>query len=217
LADLTMMFVRRLASIAIHPRATMREILDSPRGRTVLPLVALATLSGLIGNLNQNVRTGVKAAPMPWLIAAGAMVAAALVMILFFYLFAWMGHVAGRFLEGQGTHADVRAALAWGLAPVIFAPLYRVPVALFGPSRNAEPVRIGEDIQFTPALVSGGCLFVLLIGVLELGTAVWFVVVTSRTLGEAHRFSSWRGFGTLVIVGITPIVIMIAAFLSLRS
>lgn len=211
-----MTFFRRLVSIAIHPRTTMREILDSPRGRAVLPLVVLATLSGFIANASHNARTGLKTAPMPWLIVAGATIAAALVMVLLFYLFAWIAHVAGRFLEGQGTYADVRAALAWGLAPIIFALLYRVPVALFGPSQNAGLVRIGEQVKFTPGQLSGGCLFALLIGVLELGTAVWFAVVASHTLGEAHRFSSWRGFGTLVIVAITPIVIMIAAFLSLR-
>ena len=211
------LFFRRLALIAIRPRTTMREILDGPGGRAVLPLVALATVSGFFGNANQNVRTGLKAAPMPWLIVIGAMAVAALVMFLLFYVLSWIAHVAGRFLEGQGSYADVRAALAWGLAPAIFALLYRVPVALFGPSQNAEPVRIGDHFKFSPGLMSGGCLLGLLIGTLQLGVLVWCIVISSRTLGEAHRFSSWRGFGTLVIVGITPIVVMIAAFLSLRS
>jgi len=63
--------------------------------------------------------------------------------------------------------------------------------------------------------MSGGCLTALLFGSLELSVAVWCLIVASRTIAEAHRFSAWRGLGTLVIVGITPIVIVIAAALSL--
>lgn len=209
-----MTFVRRLGSIMLRPRTTMREILDAPQ-RRILPLLLLATLSAFVGNANDNARGALAKTPRVWLIVAAALIIAAIVMIGLFYLFAWIAQQAGRFLEGRGTYADVRTALAWGLAPVIWALLYRIPAAVLGLAQGPGRMKSGpEGFRFDPGQLSGGCALTLAIGLLELATFVWYVVVSSRVLGEAHRFSSLRGFGTLVIVGITPLVITIAAVMA---
>jgi hypothetical protein len=206
-------FFRRLARIVVWPRTTMREILDDPRGRMILPLVLLASFSGLIGNANQNARGSLSRVPYAWFIVVAAMLGVMLLTVAFFYLFAWIAYLAGKFLEGRGSHADVRAALAWGLAPLIWALLYRLPATIAGPAVGMGQMRADSEAwRLEPG--TGSCLIALVFGLLEFTMFVGYVVVSSRTLAEAHRFSAWRGFGTLLIVGITPIVIIIAAVLS---
>jgi len=209
-------FFRRLARVVIWPRTTMREILESPRDRALVPLLLLATLAAFAGDMNKSAKKGLAASPYAVLIVICALIVSALVMFLAFYLFSWIAYIAGRFLEGQGSQAAVRSALAWGLAPLIWAMLYRIPAALFGP-QEADFIKAGNAaVRFNPNLIGGGCVFAAILGLLELATFVGYVVVSSRTLAEAHRFSAWRGFGTLVIVGIAPFVIILAAVLAMH-
>ena len=212
-----MRFLRRLGSIMVHPRTTMREILDAPRDRTIILLVFLASLSALLGNGNKNARGTLEQVRYQWWVILCAMIVAVLVMVLLFYFFAWVAYMAGKFLEGTGSHADVRLALAWGLSPIIFALLWRLPARLFGPAPDAG--RVISDSgwwRIETSQMSGGCLAALVFGVLELTLFIWYLVVGSRTIAEAHRFSAWRGFATLCIIAITPFVITIAAVLSMR-
>jgi len=200
----------------VHPRTTMREILDAPRDRTILLLVFLASLSALIGNGNKSARGSLEQVRYQWWIILCAVIVGFLIMVLLFYFFAWVAYMAGKFLEGTGSHADIRLALAWGLAPIIFALLWRLPARLFGPAPETG-VRLTEGIwHIEQSRMSGGCLIALVFGVLELTLFLWYLVVGSRTIAEAHRFSAWRGFATLLIVAITPIVVTIAAVLSMR-
>jgi len=209
-------FFRRLARVVIWPRTTMREILDAGRDRMIVPLLLLATIAAFSSDVNSNARKGLAATPYAWLIVICALVVSALVMFLAFYLFSWIAYLAGRFLEGQGSQSAVRSALAWGLAPLIWAILYRVPIAIFFPPEN-EVIKAGDAaFRLRPGLIGGSCALALIFGLLELTMLVAYVVVSSRTLAEAHRFSAWKGFGTLVIVGITPLVIIIAAVLAMR-
>ncbi|PYQ29900.1 MAG: hypothetical protein DMF56_09240 [Acidobacteria bacterium] len=209
-------FFRRLARVVIRPRTTMREILDEPRDRMIVPLLLLATLAAFAGDPNNNVRKGLAATPYAWLIVICALIVSALVVFLAFYLFSWIAYMAGRFLDGQGSQSAVRSALAWGFAPIIWAMLYRIPIALFA-SPETEVIKAGDvAFRLRPALIGGSCALALIFGLLELAMIVAYVVVSSRTLAEAHRFSAWKGFGTLVIVGITPLVIIIAAVLAIR-
>jgi hypothetical protein len=209
-----MTFLRRLGRVCIWPRTTIREILDDPR-RRILPLLLLATLSALVGNPNENLGRSFKIAPYAMAMIVFAMLLAAVVMILLFYFFAWLTYLAGKFLEGQGSHADVRTALAWGLAPVVWALFYRIPAAILrwtsNPSRPDAP---NEIFTIRTDELKGGCFAALVFGLLELTMIVWCAVVSSRALGEAHRFSSWRGFGSLAIVALAPIVIGISALLA---
>lgn len=210
-----MTFLRRLAGIMVRPQTTMREILDAPPDRMVVPLVLLAILSGMLRDFNARSFPGIEA--KTWLIICAAIVGVVLVFVLLFYAFAWLAYFVARFLEGTGDAAATRSAMAWGTAPVIWALLYRLPVALFASSANPARVDMqGRNISFTAGMFSDGCLPTLLYAMVELGVLVWCLVVASRTLAEAQRFSSWRALGTLAILAVTPIIVMIAAFLSLR-
>ena len=210
-----MTFLRRLARIVIRPRATMREILDAPPDRMILPLVLLAIVSGLLRDFHTRSFPGLDA--KTWLIVCAAVVACIALFVLLFYAFAWLAFFVARFLEGTGDPAATRSALAWGSAPIIWALVYRLPLVFLSPAVNRTRVGVaGKNVSFSAGLFEGGCLLAMVFMLVELALLVWYLVVASQTLAEAHRFSAWRGLGTLAILAVTPVIVVIAAVLSLR-
>lgn len=214
-----MQFFRSLAAVTVRPRATMRAMLDGARDRRVVVLFALAVVSGIFGDLEAPLLRQVLDHPQGWqigLLVAGVaiLVAAAMVAVLYFY--AWVPLLIGRFLEGTGEIHGVRSAMAWGLAPAIWALLYRIPASFWGLGTGGSEVRFdGRKVRIDPGALADGCGLRLLIATIEVAVFVWCIVVLSNTLGEAHRFSSWRGLGTLLLSMLVPIVVVIAALLSI--
>jgi len=210
-----MTFLRRLARIVIRPRTTMREILDTPPDRMILPLVLLGIASGLLRGFNARSFPGLDA--KTWLIVCAAMLGVIACMVLLFYAFAWLAFFIGRLLDGTGDPAAARSALAWGTAPLIWALLYRLPAAFLAPIANPARLAIqGRDIKLDAGMFGDGCFAAMLFAIIELAVLAWYLVIASQTLAEAHRFEAWRGFATLAIIAATPVLVMIAAFLSLR-
>ncbi|MGZ8853426.1 MAG: YIP1 family protein [Thermoanaerobaculia bacterium] len=208
-----MRWLRDVLAVGFRPRTTMRRVLDHGRA-PVLPLVVAATISTMIKDVSVTglahvlrSQTAVTAAMI-----AGAIVCGAILLVGLFYGLSWMAVYAGRMLEGHATPAQVRAAMAWGLVPMIWLLLVRVPVAFL---RAPTELRRMGGINLT--LPSSGTLAgaLVLVVVNALG-ALWYVYVASETLGEANQFSGWRGLGTLAMVGVTPFVIALAAILALK-
>jgi hypothetical protein len=206
---------RNFATIGFKPRETMRRILDAGRDRMIIPLILLTGISFILGDSDRPSLGGLDPSKRLHftLILCAAFAGLLIAGMLLFYLFSWAAYGIGRAMEGQGSAREVRSALAWGSVPFIWALLYRIPVAIWLSGHRTE-VGPGTRFTFNPGLASKGCLAAILFGVLELAVLIWYLVVVSKTLGEAHRFSGWRGLATLLLTAATPIVIGIAAFLA---
>lgn len=199
----------------------MRWMLDHPQRRQSFAVVAAACISILLRDLDirllRNVGDMLGASATALVILFGIALAIC-VSVVAFFVFSAAATVAGRMLGGGGMFRDVRTAVAWGLAPQAWAIVYRIPAVLIAPDAvsavNRPGIRIAADtIELTPLTSE---FFVLM--VLELVFLVWYCVVGSGTLGEAHRFSSLRGFATLLLAVVLPfaliLVIIAAAFLA---
>jgi Yip1 domain len=200
--------------IMIKPRETLRRILDAGRDRMLIPLVALAAISGFVGDFDRASIDMLRGGRFPpALVIATLILASIAIALIVFYIVSWAVYGIGKLLEGTGTPSDIRSALAWGLAPLIWALLYRLPIVFFGPR---VAMQMGsERFRIDPGLFRSGCLLGVVFGIIELGMLAWCVAVTSNTIGEAHRFSSWRGLATIVLVGISPAIIVAAAVLAM--
>ncbi len=200
----------------IRPRITMRRILDAGRDRMIIPLVLLATVSAILGDFDRSSLDRLRKVPVHFgLLAVGICIAVAAVFILLFYVFSWIAYGVSRLLEGTGTPREVRSAMAWGLAPIIWAISYRLAAVLLWSGPMANRMRVGPgELTFRPEAMGAGCIGTVIFGALELTMLIWYFVVASNTVAEANRFSAARGFGTLVLTGISPAIIAIAAFLA---
>jgi hypothetical protein len=214
-----MQFLRNLATVMIRPRATMRRILEAPRNRDVLVLFTLAVVSGIFGDFDaptlQQV-LGHSRGPAVALLVAGVILGVVVVTVALSWFYAWVPYLIGAFLGGTGNIRGVRAALAWGLAPAIWALLYRVPVAILLAPAAASTVRMRDgNVAFDPGRLADGCGVILILLLIETVVFVWCAVVMSNTVAEAHGFSAWHALGTLVLAAIAPLVVVLAAVLAM--
>ena len=209
--------IRNLASVMIRPRPTVRRILDAGSHRAVIALVLLAIFSAFISDLEvRGAQEAVRQLEgyMVALIVAGVLVGVTVAALALFYVLSWMTFLVGRVLEGKGEPVEIRTALAWSLAPQVWALLYRVPLAFFMPADNAFVQAEGSRFSITPGRLAAGCGTAAAVALVELAVFVWMIVLASNAVGEAHRFSTLRGFGTLVLCGAIPLVIAVAAGLA---
>ena len=213
---------RNLVHVSIRPRETMRELLDSRRDLAIIPLVLLATLSACLRKFDLVAAADMLSIQNGWRTSAFIVAVLGFTMLFMlglFYLFAWVALGVGRLLEGTGDSRGVRAALAWGLAPFIWALIYRIPMAFTrhggGSAHKLARVRpVDGRVFFDAATLATGWRTSLLLGVVELILVAWYVFVASQTLAEAHRVSPWRGVGIMMLVLLTPVVIAIAAIMT---
>ena len=207
--------LRNLAAVMIRPRATIRRILDGNRDRLIIPLVLLAICSGYLGDIDRGSLEMLKQRQPPIWMLLGMLVGITLVLVAVFYLVSWAAYWLGRLMEGTGSPRDVRLAVAWGLAPGIWALLYRIPAAfLSSPQSLQTRLRVG-DLKIEGGASAWGCALAVLIALLEGTVFVWWVAATANTVGEAHRFSSWRGLATVILVVVSPFIIILAAVLAM--
>jgi hypothetical protein len=95
----------------------------------------------------------------------------------------------------------VRTALAWGQVPAVSALPLWVPVVLAG----------GRQVfRAEPDLPASAAFTVLACGLPMAAAALWGAVTTVLCVAEAHRFSGWRGLGS-VLLGVLLVALAAAA------
>src|SRR5437773_12442099 len=199
-------------AIWLRPRAAMRRILDTDPRRGVMALVVVAALVGATGVAAEPRIALLLRVPSSFILTV-AYVALPICSIVGLYLFGFLIALTGRWLEGQGDAAAVRAALAWSRVPLIWGGLLVIPRLILASAPGADA---GDLTQNPGAAILQGVL-----GMLQLILGVWAVVVMLKCLGEAHRFSAWRALGAFILSWLlftlcmlTPAVV---AFLVLRG
>ncbi len=187
-------------SVWFHPRQTIRHIVDTNPRQGVLLLAMVAGASGI---LMLGLRFAVSRhlslyAVIPLGVAGGAILG-----MMRLYLSGWLYRWIGSWFGGTATSVEIRAALAWVevLTLVGFGMLVAVMLATRGALLTAEEIANGSGVQLLSVGVS---LAMMAIG-------IWKLVLTCHTIGEVHRFSAWKGLGTLVVPGLLVVPAMIAA------
>lgn len=202
-------------SILYAPAATMERILARGR-RGVVPLVALALVSVMLNDRSSQplpamVRHATSAkvgAIVLAVIAASALVCAAL-----FALFTAVAWAAGKYIfHGTGTWRDVRAAMAWGLVPLVWAILWRLPAAIWAPHEVTLTTLLKADAN----LLANHFLLVVLALALEAVMVVGTLVISTFTLSVAHRLEPTEAALTMLTTLATPFVVVISAVLAMR-
>jgi len=209
-----------LGTVMIRPRATMRRVLDSLPDHLAIPLIVLATVSQFIVDEDYTrLTSALDTAPA----AVGAFIVVSVVAlgggltVALFYAFSFLVAGIGRLLGGSGTPQQVRSGLAWGTVPFAWAMLFRAPArALGGETLIATVYSRGNGASFLQSLNPDTGFFfpILLLALLEAAAAVWYLVLSSKCVGEAHRFSAWRGLASLIAGIFIPLVALIVTIVT---
>ncbi|MFO7683880.1 MAG: Yip1 family protein [Chloroflexota bacterium] len=171
------------------PRPTLRAILLTDPGKYVLLLAALPGLiGGVIGALITPAPSAVKMITLLFSFIFGP-VMGIVVLYIWGALFSWLGF----FLGGKGTAQEVRAAFAWGYVPqiVLVLPLAGLQLLAF----SSFMPRMAAGMEPSSALVA----FSGLLSCLLLPASIYAFIIMLQCLGEAHQFSAWRAWGTLLL------------------
>jgi hypothetical protein len=185
------------ATIWTRPRVTIRRIVETDVRYQV---TFLAILSGALVWLERRWSSPSTAAAFPMLVVI-AVVVGALLGVVELYVNGALLKWAGAALGGVGSYAEVRAALAWSRVPVIVA----VTIGILA-------ILVGTDGPMLGAESSGsGTSLLLLHGALVL----WGFVVMLKCVGEVHRFSAWRAFGSILMIVLALVLILVAILLLL--
>lgn len=190
-------------SMWMRPRQTVRQMLNTEPTKYVLLLAALGGVSSAMDEVTE----ACIGEDLPFRIGvlAGCAIVGAIFGVVWLYVYGWATGLVGRWLDGVGTATELRTAIAWSQIPSIWLlPInfgFAAAVAILGPENMfagmAEAVQAegGFDISMFPpwilALAAGG----IIIG-------LWQIVITCQSVGEAHQFSSGKGFVTLLLSGL---------------
>ncbi|MDQ6800542.1 MAG: YIP1 family protein [Acidobacteriota bacterium] len=206
-----------LVTILYRPRETMRRILDRP-DRWSLQIVFLAFVCASVNQI--DARHLAEIFPAIHILTALTTVGLGIIVGGFFWIAAlfvlsWIATPIGRLLGGAGTVRDVRAALAWSIVPIIWSPIYRLPLVLLGIGAN-----INDNVSGRQAVLDfvsrGGCSILVLFFGFQLLFAIACLVLASFTIAEAQRFSTQKGFLNAVIIFALPMTLIAAAIFTMR-
>jgi hypothetical protein len=173
-----------------HPQQAVRNVIDS---RSRCCFLFLSWVYGFPWTLHffQSASLGAQL-PLGALLGCAVIVGALLgwaglhVMSAVLY---WTGH----WIKGQGRYSEVRAAVVWSNAPHLISVTSWCLLAW----------RFGNRLFYAPfpsgPLSTGDHAIIVLLFLLQAAAGIWGCILLVRMLGEAHRFSSWKGLAALAM------------------
>ncbi|PIC85786.1 hypothetical protein CSV72_11920 [Sporosarcina sp. P20a] len=107
-------------------------------------------------------------------------------------LYTWVG----KWLGGKGNFKDMVQMSPIASIPMIWMmPINLLLVIIFGKNLFVDMMNNADaDVFGTLSVV------LMLTNLLTLGLGIFGTVILSKGIGIVHHFSSWRGFGTILIV-----------------
>ena len=211
--------LKDLVTVLYAPRETMRRILDSGRQRWGIQVVMLAAVCAAVANADASRidpdLPHIRTIPLIAIVALG-MIGEAIGWALLLFIVAWIATPIGRLLGGTAKFADVRAALGWGMTPVVWSPIYRIPLLIFASGLHIGPKPDVHKAVFD-FISRGGCSIIVVYLFLQAIFAIACIVVASFTVAEAQRFSTQKGFVNVIVTLLLPLLVTLAAVFTLRS
>lgn len=182
--------VNPFTAIWLQTRKAVRYVIDAKSAGYAIALILLAGIgSGLMGmqssGLNDSIPT--------WLILIGALLLFPVISLASAAVIAALYLVVGKLFKGTGTYMDLFKTTGAAMIPYIWlAPLLILWILVSPDTYFADP--------FAAAQPGGGAIAgAVLYGVGAMILAIWSIIIHSKAIGEAHRFSAWKGFFILMI------------------
>ena len=194
-------------SIWTEPRATIRYLINTDPGRSV---VALAVLGGIAQSLSQAIDQSMGeqlSLPMILPFAAGiGSVFGVLALYVGSYLVQW----TGRWIGGEGSLSEIRTALGWANVPMVaYLAFTLLVIAWSGPL-----LFLSEESLAAQPIGTGGAMVFLIYGFVAIVLGIWSFIILLKGVGEVQGCSAWKAWGNLILAVLPFIALgVIAAIL----
>jgi len=194
-------------TIWLRPRDTIRGIVKTNPSHHVIPL---AMCGGIVQALNQASARNAGDHLSLSAILGLAIVAGPIGGLVGLYFWGWLFALAGRWLGGRAENDEVRAAIAWGMVPMLASiPILGVQLGFFGHAIfTSQP----PNLDSRPELG----LILAATGILEIVFGIWSFVALVKCIGEVQRFSAWRALGSILLAGlliVVPLIVLLVLIL----
>ena len=170
-------------SMWLHPRRTIRRIVETNPDRLVLLLAAVGGIVEALINASSDSK-GENMSLQAILLTS--LIGGPLMGVIGLWLGGALLRWTGGWIGGQADSRRIRATLAWANVPLVWSLLLWIPaLLLFG----AELFAAATPILDASTMLSGlYMVFSFGIGIVS----IWAFVVFLHALGEVQGFSAWR-------------------------
>ncbi len=188
-------------SMWLHPRRTIRRIVETNPDRLVLLLAAVGGIVEALINASSDSK-GENMSLQAILLTS--LIGGPLMGVIGLWLGGALLRWTGGWIGGQADSRRIRATLAWANVPLVWSLLLWIPaLLLFG----AELFATATPILDASTMLSGlYMVFSFGIGIVS----IWAFVVFLHALGEVQGFSAWKALGNSILAGLVVLVPLLA-------
>ncbi|MCS1382346.1 YIP1 family protein [Lysinibacillus sphaericus] len=186
--------VNPFLSTWMHPKQTARYMIDAKSIGYAILVMSIAYIGAMLtGLIDSNFLLDVS----PWIIVLFCVILAPISAIIgtaFSTLIFWL---VGKLFKGSATFSEMFKGLS--LAGVPFIAL--IPFYLIWLFTSPESLMDANYMESAPWIFWPSILMTAV-------TSIWSMVITVGVVAEAHRFSNWKAFFTVLIPSIVGVVIL---------
>ena len=188
-------------SMWLHPRRTIRQIVDTNPEQLVLLLAAVGGIVQALANAESK-STGDKESLMSILLIS--LILGPIGGIVGLWVGGSLLHWTGGWIGGQAGSRRIRTALAWSQVPSIWSLLLWIPaILLFGAELFTKATPVIDASALLSGLYFGFSFCSVVIG-------VWSFVVFLHSLGEVQGFSAWKALGNTMLAVLAILIPLFA-------
>lgn len=211
-------------SLWLKPKQTIRQIVNINPSLHVIPIMLILAIVYSISDgldlSNSFERNLIEGNVSPNQISdilyyIGNLILAGIYMIIGLYLFAWLLHWTGKFLNGHALPRELRAAIAWSYIPsLIKVVIWSSSLIFFGWEMDRYYTNDSEEVILD--LVLGdfiGPSSLSIIAILTTILSIWSIFTSCQMIGEVQGFSAWTAVWNWTLVCLICLVILLPVVL----
>lgn len=185
-------------SIWTQPKATIAQLVTTDATHYVIPLAAVGGISGGLNRASiRNFGDTMNTTGIIILVLTLGSLGAILQLYISSALLKW----TGSWLNGQASRKEIRTALAWPNALILYNLALWVPeIMLMGREAFMSTTPM---FDIAPQWVS---IIMLIIISLRMIIAIWSIIVLLKGLAQVQQFSSWTALGNILLSGLVLLV-----------
>lgn len=187
-------------AIWTRPRATVRSVIEEKSSSFIfLLIVLLGFAGGLLSTMGSE-----QAFPVLGILL-GSLILGPIGIVVSVAIGSGIYLLIGKLFKGKSTYTEMFRAVLAGQIPQIW--LLPVTILWMLLSPGTYFLQPGE-LPFTNS-DSLSLVFIIIIAIVS----VWTFVIQCKAIGEAHRFSAWKGFFVILIPSVLVIAVIAGLFI----